>query len=442
MHAVVVGGGRMGLPLACVLADNDSTTTVCDISDELVTAVNTGICPYDEPGLSELLQRVHAAGRLTATTDTPAAVSKADVVVVIVPAHLTPDRDIDYGILRAASAEVGKGLQPGTLVSYETTVSVRGTRLHLVPVLEQFSGLTAGADFQVAFSPERVKANMVLSRLRNTAKVVGGYDDASRAKAVDFYRRYLGAPVDDVGTLEAAELSKLVGMLYRDVNIALVNELAEFSETVGVDFELVRRVANRDGEADLLIPGIGVGGHCTPVYPYFLTRESKRMGIVQRLAETARAVNDAQPRRHVLRLASAWQPLAGKRIHILGLGFRPDVKVSTFSPAYALRDEIHGQKAIATVEDPLYTDEEISWAGFCPARLGADPCDAVILNTAHSAFANPDFARWRESGVAAVVDGRGFWDSGEVARAGMLYLGIGLPARGAAPAPVETGAGG
>jgi nucleotide sugar dehydrogenase len=444
MKAVVVGGGRMGLPLACVLADNDAATTVCDVDEELVDAVNAGRSPFEEPGLSELLYKVHAAGRLNACTATARAVEGADAVVVIVPAHLTPDREIDYTSLLAASAEVGKGLTPGTLVCYETTVSVGGTRRHLVPVLEHYSGLKAGAGFHVAYSPERVKANLVLTRLRETAKVVGGFDDTSRAKAVAFYSRYLGAPVDDVGTLEAAELTKLVGMLYRDVNIALVNELAEFSEAAGVDFELVRRVANKDGEASLLVPGIGVGGHCTPVYPYFLTRESRRLGVAQRLAEAARSINDAQPRRHVMRLARAWQPLAGKHVHVLGLGFRPGVKVDTFSPAYELRDELHDQDAIVTIEDPYYSDDEMERGGFSPGRIGRDPIDAIILNTAHGAFAHPDFGHWRDCGVEAVVDGRGLWSSADVALAGILYLGIGRPAcGGGASCPVaEAGVGG
>lgn len=415
----------MGLPLACVMADNGARVTVCDISGDLVDAVNAGRCPYEEPGLEPLIAGVHSAGRLSATTDTSAAVAQAEAVIVIVPAHLTPDRDIDYGILKSASAAIGRGLRAGTLVAYETTVSVGGTRLELVPVLERESGLEAGTDFQVAFSPERVKANLVLSRLRETPKVVGGIDEASRRKAVAMYSAYLGAPVDDVGTLEAAELAKLADMLYRDVNIALVNELAAFSEVAGIDFELVRKAANKSGEANLHVPGIGVGGHCTPVYPYFLTRESKRRGVTQYLAEAARVINDGQPARHIRRLAELWGGLKSKRVHILGLGFRPGVKVSTFSPAYTLLEALNEHGAVVTLEDPLYDEAEIRDAGFAPAAAGRDELDAVVLNTAHDAFAHPDFAAWRAQGVRAAVDGRNLWDPAAVEGAGILYLGVG-----------------
>lgn len=423
----------MGLPLACVLAEHGAITTACDIDPHVVDTIRAGRSPYAEPGLDELIKNMTSLRRLDATTNTTAAAEAADVIIIIVPAHLTPEKEIDYGILLAASAAVGKGLRKNTLVIYETTVSVGGTRHVLVPALETYSGLKAGADFQVAFSPERVKANLVLSRLKSTIKVVGGYDEQSLERAASFYRMYLQAPVDEVGPLEAAELVKLVGMLYRDVNIALANELASFSELVGVEFERVRQAANTDGEANLLVPGIGVGGHCTPVYPYFLTRESKRLGVIQHLAEAARLINDRQPKRHLDRLARQWHSLNGRHIHILGLGFRPGVKVDTFSPAFALHKELTGYGAAVTIEDPYYSADEIRAAGFEPAHVGVDRLEAVVLNTAHPEYAQPDFALWRASGIEAVVDGRNFWQRDLIEAAGIMYFGVGRAATNVVP---------
>jgi nucleotide sugar dehydrogenase len=427
MRITVVGGGRMGLPLACAFGKRGATLTVSDINPSLVDLVNRGRCPYEEPGLPELLAQLHQTGHLRATTDTAGAVSESDAVVVIVPAHLTPERDIDLGILRSASADIGRGLRRGTLVVYETTVTIGATRRSLIPVLEEHSGLKAGPDFAVGYSPERVKANLVLSRLETTPKVVGGLDEDARHRTAELYRTYLGAPIDDVGSLEAAEMTKLVGMLYRDVNIALANELATFCEIAGVHFERVRAAANRDGEASLLAPGIGVGGHCTPVYPHFLIRESRRRGMTQRMSETAREINDLQPSRQLARVAAGWRSLEGQRVHLLGLGFRPGVKVETLSPAYALEEEARRRGASVTLEDPLYTDAEIRKAGFTPGR----PEDAklVVLNTAHEAFSRPDFREWRTFGVEAVLDGRNLWDQSVVERAGILYFGIGRSSR-------------
>jgi len=266
-----------------------------------------------------------------------------------------------------------------------------------------------------------------MARLDTTPKVVGGIDDRARHRTAELYRTYLGAPIDDVGSLEAAEMTKLIGMLYRDVNIALANELATFCEIAGVNFERVRAAANRDGEAHLLAPGIGVGGHCTPVYPHFLIRESRRRGMAQRMSETAREINDLQPSRQLARVAAGWRSLAGQRVHLLGLGFRPGVKVDTLSPAYALEEESRRCGASVTLEDPLYTEAEIRQAGFTPGR----PKDAklVVLNTAHEEFSTPNFGEWCAFGVEAVLDGRNLWDQSVVERAGILYFGVGRSSR-------------
>jgi nucleotide sugar dehydrogenase len=409
------------------MGKHGASVTVADINPSLVAQIHAGTCPYDEPGLAPLMAELHAAGRLAATTDSAEAARQSDVIIVIVPAHLTDERDIDFSILRSASSDIGRGLQRGTLVIYETTVSVGGTRRSLVPVLEERSGLKAGSDFQVGYSPERVKANLVLKRLETTPKVVGGWDAASLERTAAVYREYLGAPVDEVGSIEAAEMTKLLGMLYRDVNIALANELAAFCELAGVDFDRIRSAANSDGEANLLVPGIGVGGHCTPVYPYFLTRESRRLGFTQRISESAREINDQQPRRQLDRIEHLWGPLRGRPVHILGLGFRPEVKVDTFSPAYTLRSELESMGAQVTLSDPYYSDEELIQLGFQPTR--PETGKVIVLNTAHKAFAAPDFAAWKRAGVEVVLDGRNLWDPRLVEAAGLAYFGIGRSAR-------------
>ncbi len=415
----------MGLPLACTFARHGAEVTVADVDPDLVECLEAGRCPYAEPGLDGLVGEMHAAGLLRATRDTTAASARSDAAVIIVPAHLTPQRDIDLGVLEEASAAVGQGLRAGTLVVYETTVSVGATRKRLVPVLERCSGLQAGSDLFVAYSPERVKANHVLARLGDTPKVVGGFDEGSLRRAVDLYTRYLGAPVEESASLEAAEMTKLLGMLYRDVNIGLANEMAAFCELAGVDFEAVRRAANGDGEARVLAAGIGVGGHCTPVYPYFLTRESRRLGLPQRLSEAAREINDLQPERQLRRLEAGWRRLANARVHLLGLGFRPGVKVDTLSPAYALRDLLLERNASVTLSDPYYSPEEVRKAGFEPGA--PEQAQVVILNTAHSEYACVDFGAWRQAGVQAVVDGRNAWDPRSARAAGLAYFGIGKP---------------
>jgi nucleotide sugar dehydrogenase len=425
MRVTVVGAGKMGLPLACQFARRGAQVTACDANPAVVEAIRAGACTIDEPGVDALVRELVAAGRLEASADTAASTASSDVIVVIVPALLTRGRDADLSMLEAASIEIARGLRRGSLVSYETTIPVGGTRRHLRPVLER-SGLQAGVDFDLAFSPERVKSQHVLEQLEVNPKVVGGLTPAAAERASAFYRRYLGAPVLNVGTLEAAEMVKLAGMAYRDVNIALANELARYAEAVGVDFPALIGAINTDGEAAVLQPGIGVGGHCTPVYPYFLIRDAQRAGAPATLSERARRVNDSQAR-HVLDLVErTWKPLAKRRVMILGLAFRPGVREHTLSPAFTVRDELQRRGAIVSLHDPLYTDEEIRGHGFEPGSL-TDPTlpDALVLVTAHQAYHGMNFAYLGGRGVELVVDGRNLFDPAAVRAAGLHYVGVG-----------------
>jgi nucleotide sugar dehydrogenase len=427
MRVAVIGAGKMGLPLACQFAARGAQVLACDVRPDLVAAINRGECPIDEPGVPELLAGVVRDGRLRATTGTPGAVAESEIIVVIVPALLTPEPDADVSILAAVSEQIAEGLRPGSMVSYETTLPVGCTRRQFLPILER-SGLRAGTDFDLVFSPERVKSQLVLDHLTRTPKVVGGLTPAAAERGADFYARYLGAPVINVGSLEAAELVKLAGMLYRDVNIALSNELARYAEAVGVDLHRVIAAANNDGEANLLQPGIGVGGHCTPVYPYFLIRDAERRGMPATLAERSRRINDDQARHTLDRLERHWKPLRGRRVLILGLAFRPRVKEHILSPAFLLAEELRRRGAEVRLHDPLYDADELRGHGFTPGSPADRPGpEVVILNTAHPEYAELDLATLAAGGVAAIVDGRSLW-SPEVARqAGLVYLGVGRP---------------
>lgn len=416
-RVAVIGAGKMGLPLACVFASRGAEVVACDADLGTVEAINGGICPFEEPGIGKLLAEQVAAGRLRATTDTRGGIAESQVCVVLVPVMLTEDRHADLSIIKSISADLAAGLQRGSMVSYETTLPVGTTRA--LGALIESGGLRAGVDFDVVFSPERVKSGFVLRHLFDNPKVVGGITPASAARGEAFYTEYLGAPVQNVGSLEAAELVKLAGMVYRDVNIALANELAGYAEAVQVDFESVRIAANTDGEAAILTPGIGVGGHCTPVYPYFMINEAGARGIRLPLTEAGRSINDQQPRRVLDRTGD----LQGKSVLILGLGFRPGVKESAYSPAFSLREEICRRGGFPRLHDPMFSGEEITALGFVPAAVPGH--QVVVLNTAHTEYAALDFSALARSGTEVVVDGRGLWHRSEVEGAGLRYVGIG-----------------
>lgn len=427
MNVSVVGAGKMGLPIAVWIASRGATVWACDKSREVVAAIEAGEPGIDEPGVAELLAEVQAAGRLRATTDTTAAAADSDVVIVIAPAVLTADRDADLSNLEAASRDIAAGIVAGTLVIYETTVPVGTTRERLLPILEA-SGLEAGEGLSVAYSPERVKSLTVMSHLDRTPKVVGGHDRSARNRAESFYREYLGAPVTAVESMEAAEFVKLAGMIYRDVNIALANQLATYAEGTGLDTEGLFEAANSDGECALLSPGIGVGGHCTPVYPHFLIGDAARRGIDASLVAGARRVNDEQPGRLSARLEKRLGGLGGARVGVLGLGFRPDVKEQICSPTFGLVEALRERGAEPRVHDPLYSAAELEGHGFAawdPASTEWRPA-ALVLVTGHSAFAGLDLAALREAGLRALLDGRRFWRAAEVEALGIEYLAAGL----------------
>ena len=415
----------MGLPIAVQFALKGAEVYACDVRADVVDALNRGECTIDEPGVPEAIKQMVDAGRFKATTDTEAAVRESDVVIVIVPALLTDESRADLSILEAVTHQVKAALHPGLLVCYETTLPVGTTRNVFMPILET-EGMTCGEDYFVCFSPERVKSGYVMERLDQTPKVVGGADDASREKGKEFYATYLGAPVTEVESLEAAEFIKLAGMLYRDVNIALSNEMARYAEAVGIDFTQIIDPANGNGEAAIHQPGVGVGEHCCPVYPYFIIHDARDRGFSMSLAVQTRVINDQQSEHVVQRLAGALGPLQGLRICILGLGFRPGVKEHICSPAFLLRDALTDLNANVELVDSLYTAEEVEGHGFAVGDLGAEFApDAVILNTIHDEFLELDFAGLAERGLKAVIDGRNTWDPAAVKKHDLFYLGVG-----------------
>jgi nucleotide sugar dehydrogenase len=420
---LVVGAGKMGLPVAAVFASRGARVIVADVNDRVVAQINAGESPIDEPGVPDLVAEMVRLGRLRATTDTGAAAARSDVVVILVPVLLTGGHGPDLAIIRGVAATLAASIRRGTMIVVETTVPIGETRR--LGAIVAGGGLRADDEFDLVFSPERVKSQLVLRNLQVNPKVVGGGTPEAAERAASFYRRYLGAPVDVVGSLETAEFVKLAGMIYRDVNIALANELAAYAEGFPIEFERARAAANTDGEAALLEPGIGVGGHCTPVYPHFVIADAVERGVPTRLTQLGRAVNDAQPERALERIEDAVGSLRGRRVAVLGLGFRPNVKEETMSPTVPVVRGLVARGAEAVVIDPLYTAAELAALGLPTGDLRA--IDVAILVTAHPAFRDilPELAA---AGCRVVYDGRRLWAPGEVRAAGLIHIAPGAAA--------------
>jgi nucleotide sugar dehydrogenase len=410
VNVCVVALGKIGLPLAVQFARSGMSVVGADISQSVVDSVNAGVPPFPgEANLDAELRAVIASDSLRATTDTVEAVRASTVVVVVVPLVVDAAGKPDFAILDAATSAVARGLQPGTLVIYETTVPVGTTRQRFAPALADGSALTPGRDFSLAFSPERVYSGRIFADLRTYPKLVGGFDAESTERAADFYREALqfdtrddltrANGVWDLGSAEAAELAKLAETTYRDINIAFANELARYSDSLGIDVQAVIDACNSQPFSHIHRPGIAVGGHCIPVYPrlYLSTDDQARLPAV------SREVNDSMPAYCVQRLSAQIGGLAGSTVAVLGASYRGGVKEVAFSGVFALVDAITQAGGRPLVHDPLFDDAELRTLGFDPYHFG-DPCDAAILQADHVEYRS--LTRGDLGGARVVFDGR------------------------------------
>ena len=427
--AAVVGAGKMGLPLAAQFASHGWRVVAVDVNPVVVNAINAGESHVgEEPGLAELVRRVHAEGRLSGTLDAAAATAEADVVVVIVPVMLDDGRRPDFRYMDAAVAAIAPGIHEGVTVIFETTLPIGTTRSRFVPALEAASGLVADRDFFVAFSPERLFSGAVLANLAAYPKLVGGVGDASTDRAARFYAGVLDAEVVAMSSAEAAEFSKLADTTYRDVNIALANEFAQAADVHGIDIQEVIAAANSQPYSHIHQPGIGVGGHCIPVYPHLLLAGAPGL----RLIETARAVNDGQTDRAVRTLEAELGQLAGVPLLVLGLTYREGVKELAYSRALPLIDELNAAGADVAAYDPLLEADEIEALGARAWRWAEPaPFRALITQTADSRFKTLD-PGWFPS-LELVYDGRNSLRSLAMPEH-VAYIGVGVQAATRAPA--------
>ena len=423
MKIAVIGLGHIGLPLAVQYATRGHSVVGADINPHIVDAVNRGESPHlDEEALIEGVPRVWAAGNLRATTNTREAVQGAEAVVVIVPVVVDAARQIDFGQIDAATREIALGLQPGTLVLFETTLPVGTTRDRFGAMLAEGSGLELDDGFFLAFSPERVLVGRVFLDLRRYPKIVGGTSEESGRRAVAFYQAVLdeGTEVRPVANAETAEMTKLAETTYRDVNIALANEYARYAARRGIDVLEVIGAANSQPYSFIHQPGVGVGGHCIPVYPHFLFNGDPDL----RLPPMARAINEEMAAWTVALAEERIGSLQGEPVVVLGIAYRADVREDAFSSAFRLRDVLKSSGARVYGHDPYFTDEHLRRMGFEPYDLDA-PAEArvAILQAGHAAYRDLD-PRAIPS-LELFVDGRNALDRAPFERAGVAYVGIG-----------------
>ncbi len=387
MNLVIIGQGYVGLPLAQGAVGAGLAVTGLDLNAQRVADLNAGRSHVDDISDADLGAMVSAGYRASAD---PAVIAEADVVVICVPTPLGEAGSPDLGAVTSAATMISENLTPGTLVVLEST-TYPGTTEDLVLPLLRRSGLELGDGFLLAFSPERIDPGNPTYGLKNTPKVVGGVDAASTEAAVRFYSAFIDSVVPTRGAKEA-ETAKLLENTYRHINIALVNEMARFCHELGVDlWDVIDAAKTKPFGFHAFYPGPGVGGHCIPIDPNYLSYEVQRkLGYPFRFVELAEEINRSMPRYVVERiqdtLNDAGKPLRGSKVLLLGVTYKPDIADQRESPAVPIAAVLADKGAELSFHDPkvetwLTEDGALERVDDLDAAVAA--ADVVVLLQAH-----------------------------------------------------------
>jgi UDP-N-acetyl-D-glucosamine dehydrogenase len=398
----IVGAGYVGLPLARTFADAGKHVLLVDVDPTRVEQLNRGES-YIEDVPTEALKPLVDAGLVAATTDYD-ALREAGAILVALPTPLSRQREPDLRILVSAAEQIATRLRPGHLVVLESTTYPGTTREQVQPILEAGSGLTAGTDFHLAFSPERVDPGRDDWTTKTVTKIVGGIDEGSTSAAVALY----GTAIDNVHPVsspEAAELTKLLENIFRSVNIALVNELAQLCERMNIDvWEVIEAASTKPFGFMSFKPGPGLGGHCIPVDPFYLTWKAREFGFYTEFIELAGKVNESMPYFCRSLVSQALnhvrqRSLKGSRILVLGVAYKPDIADTRESPAIKLIGLLQNAGAEVAYHDPHIPSFAENGIAMSSSPLEPREYDCVVVVTNHSEI---DYGRLVDDAVLVV----------------------------------------
>lgn len=408
---VVIGQGYVGLPMALRAAATGMEVTGLDLKESVVADLNAGVSHIDDVSDAELRAGLDAGYRASAD---PACIAEADVVVVCVPTPLAADGGPDLGPVESAARTIGEHIRPNTLVILEST-TYPGTTEEVFAPLVLGSDLRLGEDVQIAFSPERIDPGNQTFGVQNTPKVVGGLTPQCTRAARLFYSQFIDTVVEAAGAKEA-EMAKLIENTFRHVNIALVNEMVRFSHELGIDlWNAIDCASTKPFGYMAFRPGPGVGGHCIPVDPSYLSHRVKaKLGYAFRMVELAEEINTAAPLYVADRLQEALNErrmaMNGAKVLLLGVTYKADISDCRESPAYPLVERLAAMGCEVSYHDPFVPTWRVSGASLSATLTSVDDVyaaagdvDAVILLQRHSEYDLDRLAR--ES--ALLLDTRG-----------------------------------
>ncbi|NVM29857.1 MAG: nucleotide sugar dehydrogenase [Candidatus Helarchaeota archaeon] len=433
----IYGAGKVGLPIAVVFAEIGANVIAVDIDKEVVDKINKGENPVkNEEGLDEKFSFVIKKGNMKATTELVQSAKESDVMIVIVPTILDEDGILSIEPLKRAIENIGMGLEKGDLIILESTLPPNFVEQNIQPILEKKSGLKAGKDFGLGFSPERVYSGRIIPDLVDRyPKIVSGMDEKTTEVMGILYSMVARKGVIKLSNIRTAEAMKVFEGIYRDVNIALANELALIAEKLDIDILELINAANTQPFSNILIPGAGVGGHCIPVYPYFIIKHEELAGLSLKLVKAARQINEYMPHHIIELLKDGLKEMdctfRDAQITIMGLAFRGDVKEYRNSPSLIVADYLKKNSKSLKCYDPLFSEDEIFQVigvpGVNSLKDAFRDANCLIFLTDHEIFKSMDLKEYvklmKKPGL--IVDGRQLFDPQKVVELGVRFKGVG-----------------
>lgn len=419
---VVVGLGYVGLPLALLAAEKGYEVTGIDLDTKKNKLINEGKSALTDTFINERLGKV----ALQATDDT-SPIKDADIIIICVPTPVHNDYQPDLSPLKSACTTIAKNMKTGSFVIIESTINPGVSEEIALPLLEKESGLKAGKDFHLSHCPERINPGDEKWTVQNIPRVIGSYTQEGLEETSKFYETIIDAGIKPMGSLKETEAVKIVENSFRDVNIAFVNELAMSFSKLDINVvNVINGAATKPFAFMAHYPGMGVGGHCIPVDPYYLIEYAKQNGFEHEFLQLARNINKGMPDFTVEQLIDGLNEvgmaLSQARVAVLGLSYKPNVGDARGSPSYRLIDILKEKGAEVTVYDPYFLDQSNTES----LDKAIKDVDAVVIATAHSVFREIDAAKLKGGDVKVVIDGRNCLDKDLFKNSDVIYRGIGI----------------
>ena len=424
----ILGMGYVGLPMAAIFAKKGFRVTGGDISADTVEKINRGESPISENGLDPLVKEAVSSGMLKATLDTGRLVRESDVILVVVQTPIDDEKKPDLTAIKSAIFTISKNLREGKLIIIESTLPPGATEETLVPILEE-SGLKAGEDFYLASSPERAIPTKTIEEIQENGRIIGGITEYSALLTKALYSHITTGELI-TADIKTAELVKVIENTYRDVNIALSNEIAMLCERLGVDAIRAIEMANKHPRVNLLRPGTGVGGHCIPKDPHFLIGKAEELGVELKVISSARKVNENMPK-HLLKiiekaLKSADKRIEDSKIAVLGIAYKGNTGDIRGTPSREVIETLAKMNCDVYSHDP-FVSQDFGRKFSNRVEDAARDADCLVIVTDHDEYKQLDLKALskilKKPGV--IVDGRRIIDPQSAKDSDFHYFGVG-----------------